>query len=527
MATIINSNQLNSYQFRGDEQLWVYNGLDTMLTAELKQNMEPNLNENTAGIYKFERAMLGPAISIMRRGVRIDHKRRKELLSGKFNADGEQIEPGLEQRIKNVAARFNYLAMEIWGKEINLNSPKQLYNFFYGEEGLQIPEIYSFKGGKRRVSTDNDTMEKMILNYLRAVPLANLLLRYRDLNKKQYVLRSKVDADGRWRSTYNVSGTETGRWSSRTSPFQTGTNMQNITKELREIIIPDKGMAMFYADLEQAESRATAYLSGDVNYIKACEGGDLHTDVCKMVWRDLPWTGNLKDDKVIAEQIFYRHFTYRDMAKRGGHGTNYYLTYKSMARRLHIEERMACRFQLEYYGGQQPLEDLHRWGYDDLIEKGQRVLLYDKEEEHDVEYVILEGAFPGIRIWHRTIENELRATGKLVTPFGRERQFWGRLNDDTTLREAIAFKPQSLVGDILNYGLLRMWNELEPRYMQTLGQVHDAVLGQVPIEEIENVEPLLIRCLMNPIEVNGRIMSIPAEVLWSTTSWKDVKKRKK
>ena len=526
MATIIESNKLNSYQFRGDEQLWVYNGLDTMLTSELYQAIEPNLNDNTKNIYKFERAMLGPAITMMRRGVRLDHKRRKEILSGKKNEQGEQVEFGLEQRIKWVNERFNYLANVIWGKEVNLNSPKQLLAFFYGDEGLQIPEIYTFKGGERKVTTGNETMEKMSMNYLRAVPLVALLLRFRDLNKKLNVLKSKADADGRWRCSYNVSGTETGRWSSRGSPFQTGTNMQNITKELREIIIPDKGMVMFYVDLEQAESRATAYLANDENYIRACEGGDLHTDVCRMVWRDLPWTGELKHDKGLAEQIFYRHFTYRDMSKRGGHGTNYGLTYKSMARRLHIEERMACRFQLEYYGGSAPLEELYRWGYTDLIEKGERRIIYDNEEKHDVEMVFLEGAFPGIRVWHGTTEKELRDTGKLTTPFGRERQFWGRLNDDTTLREAIAFKPQSLVGDILNYGLYRIWNELEPE-IQVLGQVHDAVLGQCPIERMEEVEPLLINCLTNPIKVNGRTMIIPSEVLWSTTSWKDVKKRNK
>ena len=55
---------------------------------------------------------------------------------------------------------------------------------------------------------------------------------------------------------------------------------------------------------------------------------------------------------------------------------------------------------------------------------------------------------------------ELQATGNLITPFGRRRQFWGRLDDEHYARKAIAYLPQSTIGDLLNKGLYRVWSEL-------------------------------------------------------------------
>tara|TARA_R100001244_G_scaffold129684_1_gene101273 strand:+ start:354 stop:572 length:219 start_codon:yes stop_codon:yes gene_type:complete len=50
-----------------------------MVTHEIFEHLEPQLNENTARIYNFEKAMLGPALQIMRRGIRMDHIKRLEL----------------------------------------------------------------------------------------------------------------------------------------------------------------------------------------------------------------------------------------------------------------------------------------------------------------------------------------------------------------------------------------------------------------------------------------------------------------
>ena len=72
-------------------------------------------------------------------------------------------------------------------------------------------------------------------------------------------LKSRRDPDGRWRSTFNVCAAVTGRMSSSKSPYHTGGNKQNIADKNRGMFIPDTGLWIFYADLEQAESKLVAY----------------------------------------------------------------------------------------------------------------------------------------------------------------------------------------------------------------------------------------------------------------------------
>ena len=75
-------------------------------------------------------------------------------------------------------------------------------------------------------------------------------------------------------------------------------------------------------DAEQGESRVVGAIEGnlfgDWRYLDACEGGDLHTTVARLVWpRDLPWTGNTKSDRKLAEEPYYRHYD-RTQRERSG-----------------------------------------------------------------------------------------------------------------------------------------------------------------------------------------------------------------
>ena len=106
---------------------------------------------------------------------------------------------------------------------------------------------------------------------------------------------------------------------------------------------------------------------------------------------------------------------------------------------------------------------------------------------------------------------------------GRRRQFWGRIEDGTTLRKAIAYVPQSTIGDLLNLGLYRVWNELKEDGVDILGQVHDAILGQFPKDKADVIVPKILNCMKNPMEVNGRQMIIPSDCEIGS-NWKDMKK---
>jgi len=279
------------------------------------------------------------------------------------------------------------------------------------------------------------------------------------------------------RTSYNIAGTTTGRFSSSLSDFGTGTNLQNIEEMLRSVFVADEGMKFAYIDLEQAESRLVGAIEwnlfGDSRYLDACESGDLHTYVCRLAWTDLPWTGDIKGDREVAERPFYRQHSYRHMAKVLGHGTNYNGKPYTMAKHTKLDAKLIAEFQSRYFT-----------------------------------------AFPAHQRWHASVGSRLLSDGVLTTLTGRRRWFFGRRNDDATIREAIAYDPQGSVGDILNRGMLNVWRL---NICQLLLQIHDAILVQYPEQLEDEILPKLLAALRVPIGLrDGRTLIIPAE---AKTGW--------
>ena len=441
----------------------VYNGLDACLTFEifevLSEAMRKENDPSWENIYSFERGMQAPALDMMLRGWLIDPYERQV---------GTKATRLQKERVEAILNRYGFAT---WGKPINPRSPLQLKNYFYSHLGL--PEQFRFDKGERKVTTNREALEKLE-DYLYARPQILSILAARDATKLLSVLETEIDQDGRMRTSYNIAGTNTGRWSSSSNSTGGGTNLQNITPKLRRMFIADKGYKLCYLDLEQAESRVVGllvwWLLGDATYLDACESGDLHTYVARLVWPKLPWTGEIKKDREIAEQIFYRHFTYRDMAKRGGHGTNYYGTPPTMAKHLKVTTPVMQEFQDAYFT-----------------------------------------PFSGIRRWHVLTARTLGLHQEITTPLGRRRIFFGRPDDDATLRKAIAYAPQSTVGDLLNYALWRLW-KYEPR-IELLAQIHDAVVFQYPDDPRYEADILssCIELTRIPLTLRGRTLTIPSE----------------
>lgn len=457
------------------QQEWVYNSLDCAVTAECWENINEFVGDDTRKTYGFVKGLQAPAMNMAIRGISINIKKRNKWIAE------------LSARTHTLSDYLDQLATAVWNQPLNANSPKQMVDFFYGV--LNVPEQFKYdsKRKERVVTTDKAALEKLE-DYFYARPFVKNILRQRDLNKKIGTLKTGIDSDEKMRTSYNVCGTETGRWSSNSNVFGSGTNLQNITNELREIFVAKEGYKLAYVDLEQAESRVVAYLSGDQNYIDACEGGDLHTTAAQMVWPELGWTGDLKQDKAIAEQRAHGIFSYRDLAKRGGHGTNYMGKPPTMAKHLHTDVKVLEEFQDRYFS-----------------------------------------AFPGIPRWHQDVATELQTTGKLTTPIGRTRYFLSRLHSDDTLKEGIAFLPQSTIGEILNEGMYRVWKKFDPKEVELLAQVHDAILIQYP-DEGDEYETQILKKVMEtiqvPLTINGRTLIIPANVEGTGWNWRKYKKNK-
>ena len=288
----------------------VYCGLDNCLTLEVRREEEPLLQNHPSAqtIYSFERALQAPYLSIMLRGFAIDQAARSRVTAE------------LNDRIEHLQSILNEFAFPIWNKSLNPRSPKQLTEFFY--DTLRFKQIWTSKKGVRKLSLDRNALEKLHAQYLYARPFVNIILGIRALAKQLEVFDTDIDSDGRFRTSYNIAGTETGRPSSSTNAFGTGGNAQNIAPSLRYIFIADQGMKLCNIDFEQVEARDVGWFIGclfdDWTFLNSCESGDLHTANAKLIWPELGWA-NTVNDRQIADKQFYREFSYRDMAKRGGH----------------------------------------------------------------------------------------------------------------------------------------------------------------------------------------------------------------
>lgn len=438
-----------------------------MITLEVWEKLQGQFNQPPA-IYAFERALQGPYLEIMQRGFLTDR------------AAAAVVIRDLEQREARLQHILDELATAVWDRGLNPRSPKQMNDFFY--RCMQLPEQWISAKGIKRLSTNREALEK--LEYvMHARPLIASVLAIRDVGKQRNVLETEIDNDCRWRTSYNIAGTETGRPSSSENAFGTGSNTQNIAPNLRFMFVADPGKILCVIDLEQVEARDVGFFIGclfnDWAFLDNCESGDLHSNNCKLVWPGLPWTGDPKRDREIADQQFYREFSYRDMSKRGGHLTNYFGTAWTMGRSLKIPVNVAEEFQARYCRGNPSAG--------------------------------IEPAFPGIPRWWQWTAQQLQVNSLLTTPFGRRRHFFGRPGDDTTLREAIAFLPQSTTADRMNLGLWRVWRHMPQ--VELLAQTYDSITFQFDerLNRDEIIQEALERIRVELISPSGRKYVVPGE----------------
>lgn len=449
---------------------WIYNGLDVCVTLEVLHKISEQLDNTSAATYAFSRSLQAPVLDMAMRGLLVNRERRDQVLRD-YN---ERIDV-LEDRLTRIVRDGIGLQVQSTEKARWWRSPQQLKTLLY--DVMQLPPVRKKNAnGAMAPTTNREALEKLSLYFL-AEPVCAHLLALRDIEKKRQFLTTSLDPDGRIRTSFNIAGTNTGRLASSMSDFGTGTNLQNVDRELRSVFMADPGMKFCNIDLEQADSRNLGALCWDKfyeshgeafagAYLDACESGDLHTTVCKMSNPQLPW--GTAPDREIADQVFYRGKTYRDGSKILGHGSNYLGQPRTMARHTKFPAHLIEVFQRNYFS-----------------------------------------AFPCIPAYHDYVRSELRKSASLTTLLGRRRYFFGRPYDDATIREAVAYGPQSMTADEINMGMLNVWRG---HRVQLLVQVHDSILFQFPEELEEEIIPWAIEMLKVPIPlVGGRDFYVPAE----------------
>jgi len=125
-----------------------------------------------------------------------------------------------------------------------------------------------------------------------------------------------------------------------------------------------------------------------------------------------------------------------------------------------------------------------------------------------------------IPIWWESIVKQLRVDRTLVTPYGRKRTFFERWGDGL-FKEATAYVPQATSVDYINYGLLRVYKELQLKGaydLEILHQNHDSILTQYDPERRDEVIPEVISRIRSNIVVNEHEIVIPVEASYGP-SW--------
>lgn len=477
MALVVNTKDEESIEdLSPDQRHWVYNGLDCCITLTLKENMEPYMNDMAKKVYRRSTNLQAPFMEMMLRGLKTDVQLR------------ESVRAELAEEYAQLTEQLNRLYNEVFDADCGTSATShvQVKNLLYGI--LNIPEIKKRNSnGVMAPASDRETLERIGHEYLVARPFVNHILAIRDKSKALGFLKTPIDDDGHIRCNFNITGTNTGRQSSSISDFGTGTNLQNVSGALRNMFVAERGRKFVEIDLEQADSRNVGALAWNLfyeshgpefagAYLDACESGDLHTTVCRMAWGDLDWGDDSSLWRSVADSIAYRELSYRDLAKKLGHGTNYLGQPFTMAMHTKVAAGIIESFQSAYFG-----------------------------------------AFPCVKEWQDWTIDQLQSKQYLENLYGRGRNFFGKVTDQPVINAAIAYAPQGSTGEEINEGIMNLWQHADGKWFNLLVQVHDSILFDIPEEAEDDLVPLALEVMPARIQLAGdREFFVPLD---AATGW--------
>src|SRR5262249_35694627 len=189
---------------------------------------------------------------------RVDEHERRRAIAG-YKADIDRLERNLYRIVYD---GLRYDGFQNTGKTRAWRSNDMVARVLY--DVIKLPEIRRRnERGELTRTVNRDALERLQIHFL-AQPIITHILSLRDFGKKIGVLETKIDPDGRLRTSYNIAGTTTGRFSSSFNDFGTGGNLQNVEERLRRVFVADPGMKFANIDLEQADSRNIGALCWNV-----------------------------------------------------------------------------------------------------------------------------------------------------------------------------------------------------------------------------------------------------------------------
>lgn len=378
----------------------------------------------------------------------------------------EKIRDLHEQEAKELLQKIRTLH----GSEFNPNSPKQVK-----EQMLLLGEKKAAKGADVHVLTEIAGGSEIQV----ASDLAKDILKYRKVSKLISAFLDNTLKEGRMVTNFHATGTKTGRLSSSSIKIldeelneidKLGGNMQQIPRgPFRRIYVAPPGFLWVKADLSQAEARAVAWDAKIEVLIKNFQNPefDIHT------WNAAENILHIPMDKVTKED--------RQRSKAGVHGGNYGLG-ETTASIIYQIPRADAKLAIE--------------SYKDAV---------------------------NIYAWWDEIQNTLKETRTLRTPFGRQRIFMDRI-DQSMFRSAYSFKPQGTVADIIGRAIMDSYKFLVPEGGYPILQVHDEIDFIVPEANLSKCLSIIKQIMEFPVYYPGipDPLVIPVEISYGP-NWFDQK----
>ena len=349
-------------------------------------------------------------------------------------------------------------AHEIAGQPFNLGSPKQLAEVLFEKQGIK--PIKKTPGGAP--STDEETLEKLALDY----PLPKAILEYRSVSKLKSTYTDKLPRmvnarTGRVHTNYAQAVAVTGRLSS------TDPNLQNIPvrtaegRRIREAFIAPPGSVIVSADYSQIELRIMAHLSGDSGLLEAfANGEDVHRATAAEVF-------GITREEVSSQQRRY--------AKVINFGLIYGMSAFGLAANLGIERSAAASYIDRYFA-----------------------------------------RYPGVKAYMDRTRNAAQERGYVETAFGR--RLWlpdirsgnqGRRQGAE--RAAINAPMQGTAADIIKLAMIAVqgWLEASKLHAKLIMQVHDELVLEVPLDELDIVKANVPRLMTNVTKLDVPLVADP------------------
>jgi DNA polymerase-1 len=262
------------------EEVYVYAAEDADVSFRLAEVLRGRLEtEELDGLFgRIEMSLLPVLADMELEGIRVDPavlNRQKVALADRADDLREQI----------VAAA---------GCSFNPDSPKQLAEVLF--EKLSLPVI---RRGKTGPSTDVSVLTELAAATDCAVPA--LVLDYRQVTK---LLNTYLEglgqcihpATGRVHTSFNQTGTATGRLSSSDPNLQNIPVRTEMGRQIRAAFVAGEGNVLLSADYSQVELRILAHFCGDETLLAAFEADqDIHRIVAAEVFGVSP--ADVTDDQ--------------------------------------------------------------------------------------------------------------------------------------------------------------------------------------------------------------------------------------